>query len=322
MFTPSHNPLLSNIEGDLVMPQVHWLVPMGLYALIAYIFYPWILKKIVAKNRSKRLFLMFLFCAIFAFIFATMVGHLRFDRMTALIVGIGMLNGVACFARWKAVDVSLSEASLMSFPDDLIAMGLYALFFPIALIAINVLTGTGIMLCVGSAMLFAFYALQHKDESEALKKGKRSNPWSLFKCVAIYSVLWGICQFAEGASATEKLPVGQFLSSWYGGSLISATLLMFFYRDPDPEQHGAFTTQDAFGMFVFAAATVACLGIAYWVFSLVAQVVAQPIFLVGESIIPMLVGFVIFKEHKKFSRLQWTFCGLGTLGVILIGLGI
>ena len=186
---------IHSLKGE-VMLHVHWLIPMLLYILVAFIGIRWMAKKLVGlHSRTKRLFLQYLFCAIFAVIFAAVMGHLRFNMMTVTILAVGFGNGFACYANWKAIDVSLSKSALFTFGDDLIAMGLFAIVLPQAARAINLLTGVGIVFCIATAILFAVHAYKKKESL------------AFFGYTLFFSVLWGIAQFYEAYAATSRLPV-------------------------------------------------------------------------------------------------------------------
>lgn len=295
------------------MLHVHWLVPMILYVLVAFVGVRWALKTIVGlHSRTKRLFLQYLFCSLFAIIFAVIMGHLRFNTMTVVIIFIGFLNGFACYANWKATEVSLSKTSLMTFWDDLIAMGFsWVILNEGRLLSIK--SAAGIALCLLATLLFALHA----------KRGKES--LRFFGYVAVYSVLWGIAQFFENYGAKTDMPAGRFLSSWYVGALIASCFIVLLYKDADKSQQNnhneRLRMKDVAGMFLFSFVIASCLAISYWVFLLAPQLIVQPVFLIGEAVVPAIVGWIVFKEKNTFDKAQWGYSAIGLLGVIMIAFG-
>ena len=293
------------------MLHTNWLVPIVLYIVLAYIGVRWMQKKIVDRHsKIKRLFLNFLFCAAFSIIFALALGHVVFNKMTVVIFCIGMLNGIANYASWKATSISLSRTSLFSFVDDVIPMGLsYAILNEG--IFLNSSSIWGIAVCFLATALFITHSYK--------KEGRVS--LTFFAYVAIYSVIWGIANFSARYSAVNGVPVGQFLSSWYVGSFVTATLLVLFFKDPDEKGEApSLTIRDKLVMFVYAGAIALCLAIEFWALTLAPQTLVQPIFLIAEATIPTIIGLVIFKEKDTFDRAQWYFAALGILGVGLIAL--
>ena len=292
------------------MLQVHWLVPIVLYIVLAYIGIRWMQKKIVdLHSKTKRLFLNFLFCALFAITFAVVMGHVIFNTMTLIIFGIGILNGVANYASWKATSISLSRTSLFSFVDDIIPMALsYAILGEGQFL--NTFSEWGIALCFLATILFVRHSYK--------KEGRASLVFFVY--VAVYSIIWGIANFSARYSAVSGVPVGQFLMSWYIGSFVTATLLVLLYKDPDekPGRMPALAARDVLVMFVYAGGIALCLAIEFWALTLAPQTLVQPIFLVAEATIPTVIGLTIFKERSTFDRAQWCFAALGMLGVILI----
>ena len=293
------------------MSQVHWVVPVLLYIAVAHIVLRWAVKKIVGlHSRTKRLCLQYCFCAVFAVSFAVIMGHLHFTLMTLVILGIGFMNGFACYAYWKAIDISLSRAALFTFLDDLIAMGLSWVILHEGKF-LTPIGGAGVILCLLFAVLSALHAYKKKEIL------------AFFGYTLFYSILWGVATFFERYSAFHELQVGQFLSSWYVGAFVASLCILYFYKDPDASQkkEGVLRVADVLCMFGVALGTVICLGLAYWAYSLVPQIIVQPVFLVSEALVPAVVGWVIFKEHKRFDRWEWFYACMGLLGVGAISFG-
>lgn len=107
------------------------------------------------------------------------------------------------------------------------------------------------------------------------------------------------------------------------GEVCASCIIVVFYKDPDVSQQGSekLATRDVGYILIYAFGSALCLGIAYWVYSLAPQVISQPVFLVGEALIPAIVGWVMFNERQAFDRAQWYFSALGITGITFIALG-
>jgi uncharacterized integral membrane protein len=69
-----------------------------------------------------------------------------------------------------------------------------------------------------------------------------------------------------------------------------------------------------------SAAILASFGSMYWAHFRAPQLVIFPLFLVADLIAPIIVGFMFFKEHRKFSPLQLVYLGIAVTGGTFVAL--
>ncbi len=293
-----------------------WWIPVVLYIALAFGLVRWIGKKyIVGDKRTRRLLIQFLTCFTGAMVLLAITGQWSLVFTSTVIVWfIGLANGIACFYNWKAQDLSMGKTSVFTIWDDVIAMSL-SYFVLSEGRFINGWTGCGIAVSLLALILFAQHAYRHRKKDSAL-------PMECFVYIAIYSVIWGVAMFSERYFSAEYIPVAPFLVAWYGGSVISALGLRLFMHEQDPKQHGDLSLRDIGFTIVYSLLTISCFGVAYWSYR-APQVIVQPIYLVAEAIVPVLVASWFFSDHKgeKFDTAEKAFLGLAAVAVVLIFIG-
>jgi hypothetical protein len=293
--------------------NVHWLVPVGIYVVVAFIGVRWLQKHLANQpDQTKRLFTNFGFCAAIAALFAGFTGHLRFDAGTLAVFCIGVVNGVAIIAQWRATRTSLSKTSLLSFGDDIIAVLLSIVIINDGKY-LNGLGATGMTLCLLAGVLFWWHGSKQKE--------REANAFYLQ--VLVYSVLWGIAIFAQRYYAFNEMPVAQFLFAWYAGSFVlMSAVLAFEHNKKTGKGAAAFSLKDYAWVALFAVGILFCLGVEYWAFMLAPQTAVTPVLLAAEAVLPAIVGWTIFKEGRHFDRWQWSFSAIAIAGVLLLAVSI
>ena len=98
-----------------------WYVPVLLRIVVTYVALP-ILVKPLAEHpaRAPILALQFFGAVGLALPAAVVLGQ---ATLHGLIAVVGFFTGLAAYAYWRAIDLSLSRTALFAFWDDLIAMG-------------------------------------------------------------------------------------------------------------------------------------------------------------------------------------------------------
>jgi len=281
----------------------------------------WLTKKASATvGREPRFLLMFITAAVIA----GALGPWTFDRTFWTIAAVGFVQAFGTYCHWRAFDISMSKASLYAWPDDVFAM-LLAVVYLKEVHVLNVPMALGILCSLGAMVLFM--------RSDAAKKNDagKSNPRMLWLWILGYSGLWGGAFFSLKYFAVKEVPVLAFIQPWYLGAVLAAFIVC-----------GIAVRGRAFkGIAALPAASLAisgALGIAillslvltFSVLRLAPLVVAQPMFLVTESVIPALIGLLElkvlgfklgFSEGQDYTLFDWMCFGLGVLGVCLIAIG-
>jgi hypothetical protein len=288
-----------------------WLVPVILKIVTAYTLYPWLLKKVSSKkSREKRFALQFSFCAIFAVAIGIITGHFVLGAAALIITLIGVFNGLGAYCQWRAFDLSLSKTSIFTFFDDVIALTLCYIFLKEDR-AINtyIIIGTG--LGILSAVLFSLYSYRRERMRVNLQ---------LLMFVGTYSVIWGGAFFFMRYFALKQIGAGTFLPSWYGGTLITALVIMRFSRKKMANEK-QLTKKDVVGPALLGVFALLALWFTYWSYELAPQTVVQPIYLVAQVVVPTFIGLYFFGEAKTLSKAEWLFFGIGLSGSVFIVAG-
>lgn len=291
--------------------HVHWLVPVAIYCIVAYVGVRWLSKHLAdMPDQTKRLTINYAFCAAFGAVFAASTGGLIFDIGFLLVMVFGgVLNATAIMTNWKATRVSLSKTSLLSWGDDIVAL-LLAAWLVGDHKYLNAWGTVGMLVCIATGVLFWLHDW---------KKGRETR--SFYINVVIYSMAWGVANFVIRYFALDKLPVGEFVFAWYLGSFLTMGATFVVERLRAGNTGGlrpAYKLQDYVWVALFAFGIAACLAIEFWALTLAPMTAVAPIFLVAEAVMPSIVGWVIFREAATFDRRQWAYAAVGIMGAVIL----
>lgn len=279
--------------------MIPWYVPVILRIIVANGVGAGLIRYSTRRHsRVTRFFLQFLLCGIAALVYASYTSQPFWSNVSTSLIAIGFFNGLAAYCQWRAIDISLSITSLFTFGDDIIAMALsYVLLEERKLLNNEVLAG--IFLCLAAVILFAVlnYRRQHQTGEEAHVRP------ALFLYVALYSIIWGVATFFMRYFGLRGTAEAIFLSNWYVGTSIAAALLLRIARRYPSLQggEGSLTRRDIPSMLGLSATIIASLGLTYWSYEHTPQTVVQPFFLVGEMVLPVLIGFYVFNERRQYD---------------------
>lgn len=293
-----------------------WHVPVALSLLFSYTISSYLLKKNAnLPSRTRRLAWQFFFCAIFACGAALVTGSpLPFTSVHLFVIGtIGCVNAFGAYCQWRAMAISLSKTALFTYWDDLIAMGLgYAFLAETKFLTPSL--GLGIVIAT-----VAVVALPHVRRSKTEQDELARQQWrELISWVARYSVIWGAVPLAMRYFGLRSVAVPSFLAAWYSGAFIGALGIRLL---SSAEEAGAkLTWRDLCLVLALSCAIGLALSLKYWAYGLAPITVLQPIYQVGEMVMPTIVGLVIFKEAEQLSRVEKLLFVLGIEGGFVIAL--
>lgn len=299
---------------------MEWYIPVALRVLVANGLAQGFMKHVSGLPSRKKLFaLQFGFCALFVVGLATLTNHIALDATALIILAIGFFNGFAAYFHWKAIDISLSKTHLFMFWDDVIAMGLtYWLLGEGKFLNAGIWTGIGLSVAAVVSLIFYSY---WKETHEKKKTEQKKDTIALFLYVMAFSVIWGCAMFSMKYFTVEGVAIEKFLVSWYVGAFLAALIVLAIYPEKkvagDVEQ-GSLTLAGVGKAALLAAFILSALGLTYWSLSLAPLIVVQPFFLIGEMILPALIGLYIFKERKDMDVFEKTFFALGIIGGFLV----
>jgi hypothetical protein len=297
-----------------------WQIPVLLRLVTAYVIGQPLIKVLTGDKKSPasqtRKFLMqFIMCSAFALLLASVRGWSRIGEPTTLmLLGLGIANTLGAYCQWKSIAHSLSKYALFTMFDDVIAM---ALSFAI-LKEGQLLNGTGVIGVSVSLLAFLLFAL---DSYPRGKGEEAATPFSFFGYVAGYSVVWGGAFFLMRYFALGEVPIEQFAVGWYGGTTLGAVLMCVGGIELNPTCRAPLRFKDKGLVSITAIFVFVSLMLGYWSYQLAPQTMIQPIYLLGEMIIPALVGLWYFKEGKGLLLREWAYFGIGLAGGTLIFLG-
>jgi len=234
---------------------------------------------------------------------------------------IGFLNGFACYCQWRANAIHVSRTALLTQGDDLIALFLGYLVLREGQF-LNIRLIIGILLSLGSIILFALFKEEDKDDKDKAKEGtvETESQYGTYRdlvlWVALYSVIWGFAIFSRRYFALANMSLPTYVLIWYLGSYGGAIAMRVFLG-----KKGAgnpLRARQIFRVAVLAAVTGLSLTTAYWVSMVAPITVAQPMLQVSEMVLPTMIGLWIFKERKKMNRWTWSAIAVGLIGGITV----
>ena len=289
-----------------------WYVPVLLKILISNGLASIMIKKnVMSTSRTKRFLVQFLLCTGFTAVISLFSGRFQFSYMTGLIVLVGFFNGFAAYCQWKAIEISLSKNSLFTFWDDIIAMTLaWVILAEGRLLNSRLILGTCISLI--SVCLFTGYEYKKKKGTE-----NERSPFIFLIYVGIYSFIWGVAVFLIRCFTLKNIGVFTFLPAWYFGASIAAVIIRFKMKDSEKNDL-PMSVKDFISILILSMSVFSGLGAAFLSYQSAPLVIAQPLFLVGEMIIPALLGLYLFKEIKYLDFVEKGLFCMAALGSAII----
>jgi hypothetical protein len=293
-----------------------WYVPMVLRIVVTYVALP-ILVKPLAEHpaRAPILALQFLGAVGLALPAALILGQ---GTLHVPIAVVGFFTGLAAYAYWRAIDLSLSRTALFAFWDDLIAIGLsYGLLHEGQFLNAWMLTGIG--MSVLAVILFSVHSYVTGPTSA---KDQAPVPRIHLLYVGLYSVILGLGVFFMRYMGLQDIGLARFVVNWYGGAAVAAGLLVLTLRVrmSTPAVPLALSRQAWLRLAAGSLLILVAVGSAYGAYRLAPQTIVQPLFLVGEMVGPALIGLYVFGEREALARRDQAYFALGLAGGLLVAL--
>jgi hypothetical protein len=293
-----------------------WYVPVVLRIVVTYVALP-ILVKPLAEHpaRAPILALQFLGAVGLALPAALILGQ---GTLHVPIAVVGFFTGLAAYAYWRAIDLSLSRTALFAFWDDLIAIGLsYGLLREGQFLNAWMLTGMGM-----SVLAVILFTVHNYISPATGDKDQAPVPRTHFLYIGLYSVILGLGVFFMRYTGLQDIGLGRFLLNWYGGAGMAAVLLVltFRMRMHTPAVPLALSRQAWLRLCGGSLLILVAVGSAYGAYRLAPQTIVQPLFLVGEMVGPALIGLYVFGERDTLARHDQLYFALGLAGGLLVAL--
>lgn len=299
-----------------------WLIPVAIRIPLGNIWAPLVQKKLAqSRSRERIFFLQYFLCALISWCVFLIFGKGNFSYLLSkiqivnlvcpiiwIIIGIGLLNGFACYCQWRARAISLSKSAVIEIPDDIVALVLIYLIAPqLEMLFLTKWLIIGVGLCFSAGLIFAV----QKSGGEYI--GSKLIGWVLG-----YTIIWGTAAFLMRVFAGGvQLPWHNFLLVWYNASLVSAWIIFKFSKTTMGLGPKIINTENR-QVKILVILVWVCLVLFYIALKTGPLTAVKPIFLVTASFGPFLVGFIKFKEHTNLKPIEKIAYLLGLTGVITI----
>lgn len=297
-----------------------WQIPVVLRLIAAYVItqpLAVVLMRGSTGSRTKKLVVMYGGALCAALLYAIWRGGVSVDANAAWLFGVGLMVSFGTYCWWGAAGYSLSKNAILTVWDDIIAMTFGLLLFNERRM-LNGWVGAGVIISFVSLILFFRHSWRKKQENTG---GNPGTPLKFYWYVAGYSVSWGLAAVAMRWFGTEGVTQSTFLLSWYGGTMAGAMLLLLAKCEIDPNCTAPLSAKDVRGSLLLAGMIVISLFLEYWSYAVAPLVVVRPIYLVGEQVIPVLVGLYFLTEAKQLERKEQWYFAMAIIGGFLLFFG-
>jgi multidrug transporter EmrE-like cation transporter len=252
--------------------------------------------KLIAMSdaRGQRLIWQYAFCSIYAALGLIWTGDYSFTSVP-LMLGLGLLNALACYASWRVFALSLSLGasflqlySIVALFLGLTVMAEQSLFHGFSLSFFLWLGSIGLSV-LGTTKIFGGGACPASIKAGVIGWG------------AVAVLIWGcttavIRMIASGSDASN-FPA---LLSWYSGSFIGAVLLARYRISEGFCQRLRWS--QLFGVALYAGYVFASIYFVYALFEVLPLSYSQPVMNGIQVLVPVLVGAAFFGESDMLDR--------------------
>lgn len=267
------------------------------------------LVKIVSERVSKKslgVFYQYLFCAIIATLYFLFFGNGDIGLAITLILGIGFLVGFGNYFQWRASELSLSKTALFFPLIQIIPITLAIIFLGEAnLWNLKLISGVGLS-------FLAIWIFQASGGEKNKRKEILNKKWFFFTGFMI--IIFGLTDFlAKLFSFT--LPREVFLMGWYNGAFLSSLVILALEK----QKIVKIPLKTIFLILFLSISISATVFFLYWTYQLGGQIgLVVPLRYLFITLIPVTLGWFIFKERKGLSKIEWLGFLTGIAGAALI----
>ncbi|MCK4781631.1 hypothetical protein KAS79_01755 [Candidatus Parcubacteria bacterium] len=286
---------------------MYWQLALGLLVVINTVSV--VLTKVITDKLPKKaigIFYQYLFCVSLSILFFLFSEKGNINSVIILIGAVGFINTFGNYCQWRAFDISLSKTVLFFPLMEVTAIGL-------AMIFLGEINLWNIQLILGAALCFsAIWLFRSSTGNDGKIKEIFNKKWFLFTLAMI--LIFGVAGFLMKLFSFT-VSQGTFLMGWYGGAFLGALPILRLEKQ-NPLQASRKTI---LLVFPLSLAILGSLFALYWTFQLGGPVsMVLPLRGLFITIIPVLLGWSIFKERKGLSRKEWFGFTIGIIGTILV----
>lgn len=288
------------------MDGITWQYALGILVVVNIA--ALVLMKLVSdkfpKKKAKGVFYQYLFCALIALSYFFFWEKGVLNPEIALIGIIGFVNAFGCYFQWQAFELSLSKSVLFLPIMEVVAISLAVIFLG-ELSLWNTWLFLGVGLCFLSMIIFG---LRETDV-----KGENPNKRWLFSII-LAVLIFGIAAFLmKYFSLTVSR--GNFLAGWYCGAFMGTLPLLVLERQ-NPIN---ITKRTILYIVPLSFAILGALFALYWTYQLGGPIsLVNPLKGVFITVVPALLGWIMWREAKKLSRKERYGSVIGLIGAIIV----
>lgn len=257
-------------------------------------------------SKSWRQFWMYFYCVIFSLMLYGLAENFLFSFKLFFVLLLGLINSLAVFCNFRAVNASLSKTSALLPLTSVIAI-IFGLIFLGKTEFLNIKLSIGALFAFFSAGLLLFG--QQRGNKELTGK-------KFFRWIIGLSFIGGTVSFCMRYFALNGIGSAEFIFFWYFGSFLGSALLLIPARKS--ENFNKLNLKSHITVLLLALFIWLALILSYSASKLAPLTVTEPIFLIGQVFAPVIIGLFIFKEVKKISILETVAMIIGVIGGIII----
>ncbi|HLD09432.1 MAG TPA: hypothetical protein VJB68_05245 [Methylophilaceae bacterium] len=280
-----------------------WLVAVAVYLVVGGIHQALIKSLTDSLPRATSMAWQFGLAALMVFVFGVASGDLVIAPIGIAIAATGAINFFGAYCQWRAYSFSLSRTSMLLPLVPLWAALLASALLSEAALYQETYLAVGIVLLHGAAFLLAWQ--RSPEASTSLDKS-----WLMFTLGML--AIQGSATLLVKVFA-DRVQHGLFLPYWYLGAFLGSMILLLFQGD--------WIKLPPWGLrrIALSSATMAgSMAAAFWAFQLAPAGLVLPLQSFGSALLPMALGWLVFREAQRLNRYQWTGFAVGAAGFIAV----
>lgn len=261
----------------------------------------------IASDKIQEKAIAIFFTTLFCFLILLPIGITKANQAFFMVGIIGMMDVIGSCFYWQIVNMNLSKSSLFVPLGEITSIIL-------AIIFLNEGGFWNFQLIIGAGLCFlAIYLFSlpknKKDANETALKRK----WVLY--LAFSLIIFGVVDFLITKTIiSSNINAQDFLISWFGSSFLTSSAILFIKKQ-NPFKLPSRT------LWIIAPVVMSSLLVmfaTFYTFGAKPLSLVLPLRSLATTLIPILAGWIIFKEREKFSKNDWLGFFFGIMGAILV----
>lgn len=297
--------------------NMDWEIILAIHLAI-WTFGAAVLKQITKKIPSaKALTVIFFICAASMFGYNLIFVDSVFVPFFLMISAVGFVNSYGSYCQLRAYKFSFSKTNLFLPLSSVITAGLAALFLEESKIY-NSKVLFGVLFLLIAAVCLASKKNQKSEKGIGIR-------WLIFALGM--ALIWGAAFFMV-KFFSFTIPRETFLLYWYTGAFFGTLSILGIGRIMKMEENQKQKTENislgkAWWLVLPASALILfSLATQYWTFQLAPAGAVESIRRFGMSLLPIPIGWYLFKEKRELTKVQTLGFILGIIGTSLTIFGI